>query len=181
MLLLLLMKQWQKHPIRSCMKNLGLILQGLEIYSSCLPLFLKLKQVVNENITSTWFKFSYNIQKFIRILPPSHLPTPPPPPASNLTKKRTKRLIGSKLMQKFKWPNLIQYSGMASTHIGWPNQFSVHRIHMELRFVTKLRVCLSPFNEYRFNHNFQCCINPSCSCSLKTETISYLLLPCHHF
>ena len=163
-------------------EELGLDSSRFRNLFKLLTTFFKIKTSGKREYHFNVIQIFLQYPKVYKNSPPFPPPNPPPPPpASNLTKKRTKRLIGSKLMQKFKWPNLIQYSGMASTHIGWPNQFSVHRIHMELRFVTKLRVCLSPFNEYRFNHNFQCCINPSCSCSLKTETISYLLLPCHHF
>ena len=64
-----------------------------------------------------------------------------------------------------------------------PNQFFVYTTHnyTELKLVTRLRLCLINVNEHRFNHNFQCCIKPLCSCSLKTETTAYLLLHCHHF
>ena len=32
-----------------------------------------------------------------------------------------------------------------------------------------------------FNHNFQNCINPLCSCSLEIESTSHFLLHCHHY
>ena len=38
-----------------------------------------------------------------------------------------------------------------------------------LKFLTRLRLDFSHLNEHRFRHNFQDCLNPSCSCSLQTE------------
>ena len=48
---------------------------------------------------------------------------------------------------------------------GWPNQCSVYRIHnpMGLKLLTRYRLGLSYFNENRFNHNFQSCINLLCN------------------
>ena len=40
-----------------------------------------------------------------------------------------------------------------------------------LKFLTRLRLRLSHLNEHRFWHNFQDCLNPWCSCSLKIENI----------
>ena len=67
--------------------------------------------------------------------------------------------------------------------IGRPNQCSVYRIHnpMGLKLLTRLRLGPSRLNEHRFNHNFQSCINPLCSCSLAIESTTYFLLHCHHF
>ena len=50
-----------------------------------------------------------------------------------------------------------------------------------LKFLTHLRLGFSHLNEHRFQHNFQECINPSCSCSLETENTLHYLLHCHHF
>ena len=50
-----------------------------------------------------------------------------------------------------------------------------------LSFRTRLRLGLSHLNEHRFRHNFQDCLNPSCSCSLEIEDTSHYLLHCHHF
>ena len=52
---------------------------------------------------------------------------------------------------------------------------------MGLKLLTKLRLGLSHHNEHRFNHNFQSCINPLCSCSLAIESTTHFLLHCHHF
>ena len=38
-----------------------------------------------------------------------------------------------------------------------------------LTFQTRLRLGLSYFNEHRFRHNFQECMNPLCPCSLEIE------------
>ena len=67
--------------------------------------------------------------------------------------------------------------------IGRPNQCSFYRIHnpVELKPFTRLRLGLSRLNEHRFNHNFQSCINPLCSCSLAIESTTHFLLHCHHF
>ena len=39
-----------------------------------------------------------------------------------------------------------------------------------LKLLTRLRLDLSHLNEHRFNHNFENCVNPSCTCSLEAET-----------
>ena len=49
-----------------------------------------------------------------------------------------------------------------------------------LKFLTRLRLRLSHLNEHRFWHNFQDCLNPWCSCSLKIENI-HKYLHCHRF
>ena len=40
---------------------------------------------------------------------------------------------------------------------------------------------LSHLNEHRFNHNFQNCINPLCTCSLEVESVSHFFLHCLHY
>ena len=50
-----------------------------------------------------------------------------------------------------------------------------------LKLLTRLRLDLSHLNEYRFNHNFQNCINPLCSCSLEVESTVHFFLHCHHY
>ena len=52
---------------------------------------------------------------------------------------------------------------------------------MGLKLLTRLRLGLSHLNEHRFNHNFQSCINPLCSCSLAIESTTHFLLHCNHF
>ena len=49
------------------------------------------------------------------------------------------------------------------------------------KLLTCLRLGLSHLNEHRFNHNFQNCIKPLCSCSLEIESTSHFLLHCHHY
>ena len=47
--------------------------------------------------------------------------------------------------------------------------------------MTRLRLGLSHLNEHRFNHNFQCCVNPLCSCSLAVESTKHFFLHCHNY
>ena len=67
--------------------------------------------------------------------------------------------------------------------IGQPNQCSFYRIHnpMGLKHLNRMRLCLSHFNEDRFNHNFQSCNNLLRSCSLAIESTTPFLLHCHDF
>ena len=39
--------------------------------------------------------------------------------------------------------------------------------------LTRLQLALSHLNEHRFNHNFQNCTNPLCTCSLEVESTSH--------
>ena len=50
-----------------------------------------------------------------------------------------------------------------------------------LKLLTRLPLGFSHFNEHRFRHNFQDCVNLLCSCSLKIENTLHYLLHCHHF
>ena len=52
---------------------------------------------------------------------------------------------------------------------------------MGLKLLTRLRLGLSHLIEHKFNHNFQSCIDPLCSCSLEIESATHFLLHCHHF
>ena len=45
----------------------------------------------------------------------------------------------------------------------------------------RLRLGLSHLNEHKFNHNFDDCINPFCTCSLKRESRSHFFSHCHHY
>ena len=47
-----------------------------------------------------------------------------------------------------------------------------------LKLLTTLRLGLSHLNEHKFKHNFQDCVNPLCTCSLETESLSHF---CHYF
>ena len=49
-----------------------------------------------------------------------------------------------------------------------------------LKLLTRLRLGLSHLIEHRFNHNFEDCINPLCSCSLEVESTAYFFLHCHN-
>ena len=50
-----------------------------------------------------------------------------------------------------------------------------------LKLLTRLRLGLSHLNEHRFNHNFQSCVNPLCSCSLAIESNIHFFLHCQHY
>ena len=41
----------------------------------------------------------------------------------------------------------------------------------------RLRLGLSRLREHKFNHNFQNCINPLCSCAVDIESTSHFFLP----
>ena len=59
----------------------------------------------------------------------------------------------------------------------------VNNIHnpLGLKLLTRLRLGLSHLNEHRFNHNFESCLNPLCTCSLEVESTTHFFLHCHHF
>ena len=67
--------------------------------------------------------------------------------------------------------------------LGRPIQRAIYSISNPVAVGLKLLTChgLSHLNEHRFNHNFQNCINPLCSCSLEIEPTSHFLLHCHHY
>ena len=44
-----------------------------------------------------------------------------------------------------------------------------------------LRLGLSHLNQHKFNHNFQDCLNPLCSCGLEVESVSHFFLGCHYY
>ena len=64
-----------------------------------------------------------------------------------------------------------------------PIQNDVYNIFdpIGLKLLTRLLLDFSHLNEHRFQHNFQGCLNPLCSCSLQTEDTIHYLLHCHHF
>ena len=59
----------------------------------------------------------------------------------------------------------------------------VYNIHnpLGLKLLTRLRLELSHLNDHRFNHNFENCLNPLCTCSLEVESTTHFFLHCHHF
>ena len=50
-----------------------------------------------------------------------------------------------------------------------------------LKLLTRLRLGLSHFNEHKFRHKFQDCLNPLCSCNLEVEDTTHYLLHYQHF
>ena len=67
--------------------------------------------------------------------------------------------------------------------LGGPIQRPIYSINnpVRLKLLTRLRLGLSHLNEHRFNHSFQNCINPLCSCSLKIELTFHFLLHWNHY
>ena len=50
-----------------------------------------------------------------------------------------------------------------------------------IKLLTRLRLGLSHLNEHKFNHNFDDCVNPFCTCSLKPESASHSFLHCQNY
>ena len=50
-----------------------------------------------------------------------------------------------------------------------------------LKLITRLRLGLTHLNEHRFNHNFNNCITPPCTCSLDTESTLHFFLHCNYY
>ena len=50
-----------------------------------------------------------------------------------------------------------------------------------LKLITRLQFGLSHLNEHRFNHNFNDCINPLCTCSLDIESTIHYFLHCNYY
>ena len=67
--------------------------------------------------------------------------------------------------------------------IGTPIPKPVYNVHnpVGLKLLTRLRLGLSHLNQHKFNHNFQDCLNPLCSCSLEVESVSHFFLHCHYY
>ena len=47
--------------------------------------------------------------------------------------------------------------------------------------IEKKRLGLSHLNECKFNHNFDDCVNPFCTCSLEPDSTSHFFLHCYHY
>ena len=67
--------------------------------------------------------------------------------------------------------------------IGQPSPNHIYKTHdpLGLKLLTRLRLGLSHLNEHRFNHNFDSCINPLCSCNLEVESTKLFFLQCQHY
>ena len=53
--------------------------------------------------------------------------------------------------------------------------------HKGISLITRLRLGLSHLREHKFNHNFQNCIDPLCSCGMDIESTSHFFLHCPIF
>ena len=71
----------------------------------------------------------------------------------------------------------------ALTKSGKPIPKPIYNVHnpVGLKLLTRLRLGLSHLNQLKFNHNFQDCSNPLCSCSLKVKSVSHFFLHCHYY
>ena len=140
--------------------------------------FLKLKQVVNHNISSSWSQ-QVNILTTPKVL------------------IKLRLIIVEQMLLKILFLNILEVEWNkldlgtqksksyaifwnALLKIDWPNQCSMCRMHnpVGLKLLTRLRLGLSHLNEQRFNHNFQSCINPYVVVALQ---LNHFLLQFHHF
>ena len=67
--------------------------------------------------------------------------------------------------------------------IGRPIPKPIYNVHnpVGLKLLTRLRLGLSHLNQHKFNHNFQDCLNPLCSCSLEVESVSHFFQHCYYY
>ena len=67
--------------------------------------------------------------------------------------------------------------------IGKPMQNSIYNIYdlAAIKYLTRLRLGLSTLKEHKFQHNFQDCLNPLCSCSLEVKTTNHHFQHCHYY
>ena len=63
--------------------------------------------------------------------------------------------------------------------IGRPIPKPIYNVHNPVGL--KLRLGLSHLNQHKFNHNFQDCLNPLCSCSLEVESVSHFFQHCYYY
>ena len=71
----------------------------------------------------------------------------------------------------------------APIKIGRPISKLVYYVHNHLclKLFAWLRLGLSHLIQHKFNHNFQDCLNPLCSCSLVVASVSHFLLHCQYY
>ena len=62
-----------------------------------------------------------------------------------------------------------------------PNKVSQCYNPKGIKFVTRLRLGLSPLREHKFKHSFRDTVNQLCSCGLDIETSSHYFLHCPLF
>ena len=67
--------------------------------------------------------------------------------------------------------------------IGRPISKLVYYVHNSLclKLLAWLRLGLSHLIQHKFNHNFQDCLNPLCSCSLVVDSVSHFFLHCQYY
>ena len=62
-----------------------------------------------------------------------------------------------------------------------PKSYLQNPLSFHSKALTRFRLSLIHFNEHRFNHDFDNCINPLCSCSLEVESTKHFFLHCQHY
>ena len=64
-----------------------------------------------------------------------------------------------------------------------PVQRSIYNVlnPQGLKFITRLRLGLSHWNEHKFRNKFKDCIKPLCSCSWEVENKLHFFLHCYHY
>ena len=50
-----------------------------------------------------------------------------------------------------------------------------------MRLLTRLRLGLSRLSEHKFNHNFEGCMSPLCTCTLEIESTTNFFFHCHFY
>ena len=50
-----------------------------------------------------------------------------------------------------------------------------------MRLLTRLRLGLSRLSEHKFNHNFEDCMSPLCTCTLEIESTTNFFFHCHFY
>ena len=65
----------------------------------------------------------------------------------------------------------------------WPIPYLAFKVSNPLAFklITRVWLGLSHLNELRFNHNFDDCISPLCTCSLDIESTVHYFLHCNYY
>ena len=78
--------------------------------------------------------------------------------------------------------SIFSFQKLSAQKIG-PKPSPLYNIYnpSRIKLLTRLRLGLSHLNKNKFNHNFDDCVNPFCTCSLEPESTSHLFLHCHHY
>ena len=69
---------------------------------------------------------------------------------------------------------------MEQSRFKMSQMYNIHD-HLGIRLLNRLRLGLSNLNEHRFDHNFDNCINPLCTCTLEIESTTHFFLHSHFY